>query len=120
MSLFLCGLFGTTVPLSAQNWRIADFSDAILIGEDGSAVVKERISLVFVGQWHGIHRTIPVEYPGPQGTNYTLFLDVTAVTDAVGPQLKYESKTSGGYRDLMLDQLLGVMLVALIAHGIAL
>ena len=91
-----------TIPLSAQSWRIADFSDAILIGEDGSAVVKERISLVFVGQWHGIHRTIPVEYPGPRGTNYTLFLDVTSVTDAAGQKLKYESKTSGGFRDLKI------------------
>ncbi len=29
----------------------------------------------------GIHRTIPVEYPGPDGTNYELFLAVTSVTD---------------------------------------
>ena len=68
-----------TVPVLAQTWRIADFSDAILIGEDGSAVVKERINLVFIGQWHGIHRTIPVEYPGPRGTNYTLFLDLSLI-----------------------------------------
>ena len=64
--------------------------------------MKERIDLVFIGQWHGIHRTIPVEYPGPRGTNYTLFLDVTAVTDGAGQKLKYESKTSGGYRDLKI------------------
>jgi uncharacterized membrane protein YgcG len=91
-----------TVPLVAQSWRIADFQDAILIGEDGSAMVKERVNLVFIGQWHGIHRTIPLEYPGPRGTNYTLFLDVTGVTDAAGHKLKYESKTSGGYRDLKI------------------
>ncbi len=90
------------VPLFAQSWRIADFQDAILIGEDGSAVVKERVNLVFIGQWHGIHRTIPLEYPGPRGANYTLFLDVTGVTDAAGQKLKYESKTSGGYRDLKI------------------
>ena len=64
--------------------------------------MKERINLVFIGQWHGIHRTIPVEYPGPRGTNYTLFLDVIGVTDGAGQKLKYESKTSGGYRDLKI------------------
>ena len=89
-------------PLFAQSWRIADFHDTVLISEDGTALVKERISLVFIGQWHGIHRTIPVEYPGPRGTNYTLFLDVTAVTDGAGQKLKYDSKTSGGYRDLKI------------------
>ena len=100
--LFLIGFFVLTVPLFAQSWRIADFQDSIVISADGSAVVKERINLVFIGQWHGIHRTIPVEYPGPQGTNYTLFLDVTGVTDGAGQKLKYDSKTSGGYRDLKI------------------
>jgi uncharacterized membrane protein len=99
--LLIC-LFTLASPLFAQSWRIADFQDTILISEDGSAVVKERIDLVFIGQWHGIHRTIPVEYPGPQGTNYTLFLDVESVTDAAGQKLKYDSKTSGGYRDLKI------------------
>ena len=89
-------------PLFAQSWRIADFQDTVLISEDGTALVKERISLVFIGQWHGIHRTIPIEYPGPRGTNYTLFLEVTAVTDGAGQKLKYDSKTSGGYRDLKI------------------
>src|SRR5271165_5554298 len=91
-----------TSPLSAQSWRIANFQDSILITEDGSAVVKERIDLVFIGQWHGIHRTIPVEYPGPQGTNYTLFLNVLSVTDENGNKLKYDSSKSGAYRDLKI------------------
>src|ERR1700693_741647 len=98
-SLFLFCLFGLTVPLSAQSWRIADFQDIISISSDGSTLVKERISLVFIGQWHGIHRTIPIDYPGPQGTNYTLFLDIKSVTDGAGQKLKYESTTSGGYRN---------------------
>ncbi len=91
-----------TAPLLAQSWRIADFHDIVLVSEDGTALVKERISLVFIGQWHGIHRTIPVEYPGPRGTNYTLFLDVTSVTDGSGQKLKYDAKTSSGYRDLKI------------------
>ncbi len=99
--LLLC-LPVLAAPLFAQSWRIADFQDIISISADGSTLVKERINLVFIGQWHGIHRTIPIEYPGPRGTNYTLFLDVTCVTDGAGQKLKYESKTSGGYRDLKI------------------
>ena len=90
--LLLVCLAALATPMLGQSWRIADFQDTILIGEDGSALVKERISLVFIGQWHGIHRTIPVEYPGPRGTNYTLFLDVTGVTDAAGQKLKYDPR----------------------------
>jgi uncharacterized membrane protein len=86
----------------ARSWRIADFKGTISISQDGSTLVVERIDLVFIGEWHGIHRIIPVEYPGPGRTNYTLFLDVNSVTDESGHKLKYESKTSRGYRDLKI------------------
>jgi len=86
----------------AKSWRVGDFQDTIEISKDGSAVVVERISLVFVGEWHGIHRTIPIEYPGPNGTNYELFLDVKGVTDGSGAKLKYESSTTNRSRDLKI------------------
>ena len=91
-----------TCVASAKSWRVADFQDDIAVQADGSAVVKERITLVFVGEWHGIHRTIPIEYPGPNRTNYELFLDVKSVTDGDGNKLKYESSTSNGARDLKI------------------
>ncbi|HXY77927.1 MAG TPA: DUF2207 domain-containing protein [Candidatus Acidoferrales bacterium] len=102
--LFLFLLLALSASSSAQshNWRVADFKDTISIAPDGTALVSERITLVFVGQWHGIHRTIPVEYPGPQGTNYTLFLNVLSVTDENGNKLKYDSSKSGAYRDLKI------------------
>jgi hypothetical protein len=87
---------------SAKSWRVADFHDTIAIGGDGSALVSERITLVFVGEWHGIHRTIPIDYPGPRGTNYTLFFDLQNVTDGNGNKLKYESSTSRGFRDFKI------------------
>ena len=77
------------------------FQDTIIVAPDGTALVSEKITLVFAGQWHGIHRTIPVEYPGPHGTNYTLFLDVISVTDENGNKLKYDS-TKSGARDLKI------------------
>jgi len=89
-------------PLSAKSWRVTDFNDTISVGEDGSASIQERITLSFSGEWHGIHRFIPLEYPGPRGTNYTLFLSVTSVTDGAGGKLKYESSRSNGMRDLKI------------------
>ena len=100
--LCLACLAAASSPVAAKSWRIADFQGTITVEKDGSALVNERITLVFVGDWHGIHRTIPIEYPGPNGTNYELFLNVTSVTDGSGNKLKHESSTSGGFRDLKI------------------
>jgi uncharacterized membrane protein YgcG len=113
-----------SASLSARSWRIADYHDTITIGIDGSAMVSEHLTLVFVGEYHGIHRFIPVEYPGPRGTNYTLFLDVSGVTDASGNKLKYESRTSRGFRDLKIlipdasDTTLNVEITYTVRNGI--
>ena len=100
--VLLLGILPGPVAAQVRNWRIADFKDTIAINRDASAFVSEKIALVFVGQWHGIHRTIPVEYPGPHGTNYTLFVDVKSVTDENGNKLKYESSKSGDFLDLKI------------------
>jgi hypothetical protein len=105
----LCGILAIAAivlafasPLAAKSWRITDFQDTIAVNPDGSVVVTEHITLTFVGEWHGIHRIVPVEYPGPNRTNYELFIDITSVTDGVGGKLKYDSSTSGGNRDLKI------------------
>lgn len=102
LAKLLLFLLAVSCPLFGKSWRITDFQDSITISNDGRADVTEHITLQFVGQWHGIHRTIPVEYPGPHGTNYSLFLDLKRVTDGDGNQLKYESKTRNGFRDLKI------------------
>src|ERR1035441_9298714 len=89
-------------PLAAKSWRVSDFHDNITVAQDGSAVVTERITVAFEGEFHGIHRRIPIEYPGPNGTNYELFLAVTSVADGSGGKLKYDSSTSNGARDLKI------------------
>lgn len=99
LALLVCTFTGAAY---AKSWRVADFQDNITVDRDGSAVVTERMTLVFVGEWHGIHRTIPIEYPGPNGTNYELFLNVTSVTDGEGGKLKYDSSTTNGARDLKI------------------
>jgi hypothetical protein len=87
---------------AARSWRISDFQDTITVEQDGSALVTERISVVFVGQFNGIFRKIPIEYPGPNGTNYELFLSLQSVTDGQGGKLKYESSVSDHERVLKI------------------
>src|SRR5262249_1682684 len=41
-----------SAPLFARDWRISNFQDTVSIGADGSAAVRERITLVFVGEFH--------------------------------------------------------------------
>ncbi len=91
------------LPVSAQehSWRIADFHSTIAVTHDGVTLVTERITAVFIGEWHGIYRFIPVDYP-LHGTNYTLFLKVTGVTDGDGNPLKYETSRKGAYRKLKI------------------
>ncbi|MGO9085695.1 MAG: DUF2207 domain-containing protein [Candidatus Sulfotelmatobacter sp.] len=99
LALLLSALTGIA---AAKSWRVADFQDRLHVNQDGSAEVTERITLVFVGEWHGIHRTIPIEYPGPNGTNYELYIDVTSVGDGEGGTLKYDSSVAHGFRDLKI------------------
>jgi uncharacterized membrane protein len=91
-----------TVPAFAREWHITDFQGTYSVKETGGVVVIERITVEFNGQFNGIYRTIPVEYPGPRGTNYSLFLKVASVTDGEGSSLKYESQREGPYRKLKI------------------
>ena len=89
-------------PALARNWRIADFHSTVAIDDHGGVSVSERITLVFVGQYNGIWRSIPVEYPGPGGTNYSLFLKVESVTDENERPLKYEISRDGPYKKVKI------------------
>src|SRR5579872_3622926 len=100
--VILLMLLAITCSADAKSWRISHFEDAIIVNTDGSALVNETITLVFVGEWHGIHRTIPIEYPGPDGTNFQLFVNVVSITDENGVKLKYDSSASGAHRDLKI------------------
>ncbi|HVH85334.1 MAG TPA: DUF2207 domain-containing protein, partial [Terriglobales bacterium] len=70
--IFFLLAFARPAHAQERTWRISDFSADIDIHKDGSADVNERISLVFIGEFHGIHRYIPVDYIGPEGSNYSL------------------------------------------------
>src|SRR3954463_12753958 len=95
--------FATSVPAQARSWRIARFDAAISIDKDGHALVTEKLALRFEGEYHGVYRTIPIHYPGPSGTSFTLFVDDVKVTDGETHQpLKFESSRDGDYRKLKI------------------
>src|SRR3954467_6126620 len=95
--------FATSVPAQARSWRIARFDAAITIDKDGHALVTEKLGLRFEGEHHGIHRRIPIHYPGPSGTSFTLFMDVVSVTDGETHQpLRFEDHRTGDDRELTI------------------
>jgi uncharacterized membrane protein YgcG len=90
-------LFASALPASARELKIENFSAEIFIQSDASLEVNETIDVNFIGAWHGLYRTIPVEYVTPQGFNYSLFVKLEGATDAAGQPLKVESSRQGHY-----------------------
>ena len=94
----ICCLLALLVPLSlaAREIVIQHFNERVVISPDGTIEVTETIEAQFIGSnWHGIYRTIPVEYITPAGLNYTLLLEPLSVTDDTGQPLKYERSWQG-------------------------
>src|ERR1700687_5278616 len=102
----LCGLaffLFLTNPLGAKERRLLKFHSNIDVLSDSSVDVTENITFQFIGgPWHGIYRYVPVEYAGPRGLNYSLFLDVKRVTDEGGHNLKFESSRERQYLKLQI------------------
>ena len=90
------------VPAFARDWHIARYLTSMTVARDGTAQVLEHLEVVFDGEYHGIYRDIPIAYPGPHGSNYTLFLTVTGVPDGHGHNLKYDSSVRNGSRHLKI------------------
>jgi uncharacterized membrane protein len=86
------------LPASARQLTINNFHAEVEVHPDAIMDVTETIEAHFSGEWHGLYRTIPVEYRTPQGLNYTLFLKVLSVADDNGTPLKYEVSTENGYK----------------------
>jgi uncharacterized membrane protein len=91
-----------SLPAWARSLRVTKFATTIHVEEDGSARVNEQITYTFTGQYQGVYRDIPMDYPGPSGTNYTLFIKLDSITDDSGNKLKYEKKTSNGFLHLKI------------------
>ena len=95
ISLAAVLLLVISLPAWARSYHVTKFNANIHVDEDGSARITEQITFAFSGQFNGVYRFIPVEYPGPNGTNYSLFLKVESIRENDTP-LKFEKHTTDG------------------------
>ena len=96
-------LLPSSLALATKELRIEKFDAEIVVASNSSVDVTENIRAHFVGgPWHGLYRTIPIEYVTPQQLNYTLFLTVKSITDGNGNKLKFESSRERHYRKLKI------------------
>jgi uncharacterized membrane protein len=103
IALVFAFVFPAASAFSTRELRIENFQAEIIVTPDGAIDVTETIQAHFIGApWHGLYRTIPVEYVTPQGLNYSLFLDVKRIVDGSGRALKYESSRERHYRKLKI------------------
>ena len=96
-TLLVLLVFASAASASARELKIEKFYAEIFVQPDATLDVTETIEANFIGVWHGLYRTIPVEYVTPQGFNYSLFVKLDGVTDAAGQSLKVESSRQGHY-----------------------
>jgi uncharacterized membrane protein YgcG len=88
---------------TTREQRLENFHSEATVLPNGSIDVTESIQIhYFGGPWHGLYRSIPVEYVTPQGFNYSLFLNVKRITDAHGNTLKFDSSRERHYRKLKI------------------
>jgi uncharacterized membrane protein len=95
LALLLLFSFALAVSASARTLKIDSFTAKIIVQPDSTLDVTETIEANFIGAWHGLYRTIPVEYVTPQGFNTSLFVTFKGATDAAGQSLKVESSREG-------------------------
>jgi hypothetical protein len=59
-------VFPTVLAFSTRELRIENFHSETIVMPDGTIDVTETIQAHFIGgPWHGLYRTIPVEYVTP-------------------------------------------------------
>jgi uncharacterized membrane protein len=85
------------MPAVARTLVFKHFDAQVQVHPDGTIDVTEVLEAQFTGAWHGIYRTIPVEYTDDAGLNYTLLLDQISATDSDGHSLKLEQNREGRY-----------------------
>jgi hypothetical protein len=85
--------------LASASLRITDFAAQIVLDEEGTLHVEEKLDVDFYSPHHGIERWIPVSYRRPTGENITIDLKVISVTQD-GGEAQYTTRRSG--RDILL------------------
>jgi hypothetical protein len=96
-ALVLLAVLAFAASASARELQIRKFNSEIFVLPDSALDITETIEAKFIGIWHGIYRSIPIEYVTPQGFNYTLFVKLDGATDDTGRRLKVESSRERHY-----------------------
>src|SRR5260221_4216066 len=93
-------LLASVLPAYSKELKIEKFVAQVDVLPDSSVNVSETITVHFIGgPWHGLYRLIPVEYFTPQGMKYSLFLNITSITDGSSRHLKFEASRDRHYRN---------------------
>jgi hypothetical protein len=85
-------------PAWARELRVHNFQAEIFVLPDSTLEVTETIEVQFIGSYQGVFRTIPVEYPGPGGFNYSLFVTDESANEGPrgdGAPLRIERRREG-------------------------
>jgi uncharacterized membrane protein YgcG len=85
--------------LASASLRITDFAAQIVLDEEGTLHIEERLDVDFYSPHHGIERWIPVSYRRPTGENITIDLKVISVAQD-GGRIPYTTRRSG--RDILI------------------
>jgi uncharacterized membrane protein YgcG len=101
--LYAAVALGLAIPARAADAPVVQtrrltitFFDATYdVGVDGTVDVEERITVRFEGSWNGVYRWIPVKYELTGGGRHQVYLDVQAVEDDRGNELRHEVKREG-------------------------
>jgi hypothetical protein len=88
--------------VASRSIAIEEFDAELLVRQNGTVLVTERITLRFDGAWNGFIRTIPIQYRTPGGFGYRLGLKVESIRDEAGNALRYESSREGDSRALQI------------------
>ena len=90
------------IPAAARQIVVKNFDEEVVVHPDSSIDVTERIEAQFIGTgWHGIYRTIPVQYR-EEGFTRTMVVEDVSARDNGENALKLEQSREGGYLKLKI------------------
>jgi hypothetical protein len=96
LAVYVLAILAAFPVEAARQLVIQHFDEQVVVNANGTIEVAEIIDAHFIGtNWHGIYRTIPVEYTTSEGFNYTLMLEPLSISDDNGKPLKYEQSREG-------------------------
>lgn len=91
------------IGYAAENWDIQSFSTDIVINQDASILVTEKIVVDYSReQHHGIFRLIPFNYEDEKGVKSSIAMNIVSVTNEDGRPWNYEVTEEGNYYNIKI------------------